>query len=48
MKENMSIKGKIILLVLVFLTMVMVNLRNIVTARRIPPVDILYPKPRNC
>lgn len=42
MKENMIVKRKIILLVLVFLTAV-VNLGNIVTARRIPLVDILYP-----
>ena len=43
MKGNMIVIGKIILLVLVFLTMVMVNLRNIVTTRKIPLVDILYP-----
>lgn len=43
MKGNMIVIGKIILLVLVFLTMVLVNLRNIVTTRRIPLVDILYP-----
>ena len=41
MKGNMIVIGKIILLVLVFLTMVMVNLRNIVTTRRIPLVDRL-------
>ena len=43
MKGNMIVIGKIILLVLIFLTMVMVNLRNIVTTRRIPLVEILYP-----